>query len=226
MVERSVIVALGGREWKISRARLGGFLRLQQARDSLNHGIEEADNGKIVDSIFEFVRVSIPDLEANEFYQSPWYEAFFAYSQVEELNRLPRGAEFAILKFPTESKGRPVPWDNHLRAVIIWIHLIAKNYAWSKEEIENLWPEEAVAYVQEIMADEQMDREFIHMLSQVAYEYNKTTKKSQYRPLARPLWMVMQSPEEVITTMRRDFLPMGKVLYPDEADDKLKPRND
>lgn len=218
-----MIVALGGREWQITRVRLGGFLRLQQARESLNRGIEEADNGQIVDGIFEFLRVNIPDLKTSEFYQSPWYDAFFAYSQVEDLNRLPHGAEFAILKFPTAPHSRSVPWDNPLRAVTIWIHLIARTYSWSKDEIEHLWPEEAIAYVQEIMADEQMDREFFHMLSQVAYEYNKTTKKSQYRPLPRPMWMLMQKPETVITKIRKDFLPVGKVLYPDGVDERLKP---
>lgn len=220
-----MIIALGGREWKISRARLGGFLRLQQARESLNQGIEEADNGQIVEGIFEFLRVAIPDLEAHEFNQAPWFDVFFAYSQVEDINRLPHGAEFAILKFPSEG-GRDVPWDNPLRAIILWIHLIATTYSWSKDEIENLWPEEAIAYVQEIMADQQEDREFAHMLSEVAYSYNKTTKKSQYKPLSRPLWMIMQRPESAITKMRRDFVPIGNVLYPEEADEMLKPRHD
>lgn len=226
MAERSVIVTLGGREWEISRARLGGFLRLQQARESINRGVEEAANGWIVDGIFEFLRVSIPDLEASKFYTSPWHDVFYAYSQIEELNRLPHGAEFAILKFPTKTSHRSVPWDNPLRAVIIWIHLIAKNYSWSRSEIEHMWPEEAIAFVQEIMADEQMDREFVHMLSAVAYEYNKTTKKSQYRPLARPMWMVMQSVDDVITMLRKDFLPVGNVIYPKEADERLKPEHD
>jgi len=221
-----VIVALGGREWTITRARLGGFLRLQQARESINKGVEESANGWIVDGIFEFLRVSIPDLKATEFYLSPWYDAFYAYSQIEDLNRLPHGVEFSILKFPASAHGRSVPWDNPLRSIIIWIHLIAKTYSWSRDEIENLWPEEAVAYVQEIMADEQMDREFVHMLSTVAYEYNKTTKKSQYRPLARPMWMMMQKVEDVITKLRKDFLPVGNVIYPKGIDERLKPEHD
>lgn len=216
-------IALGGRAWRVERARLGGFLRLQQARESLNKGIADSDNGGIVDGIYEFLRVCIPDLAPHDFHSAPWYEVFAAYIEAEALNRLPFAAQFAIIQFPTIG-GRSVPWDNPLRSVLIWIHLIARAYSWSKAEIENLWPEEAVGFVQEILADQQSEREFAHSLSEVAYEYNKSTKKSRYKPLKRPVWMVMrQSDDRLITTFRRDMMPVGRVVYPANADEKLRP---
>ncbi len=223
MAERSVNVALGGRAWTIERARLGGFLRLQQARESLNKGIKNGGNGHIVGGIFEFLSVALPDLKPKDFHSAPWYEVFNAHIAIESLNQVPDGAQFAILRLP-DSGGKPVPWDNPLRAILIWIHLIAKTYAWGKAEIEELWPEEAIAFVQEIMADEQTDREFIYSLSEVAYEYNKTTKRNHFRPMTRPGWMMLQQEKkELITKLRRDMMPVGKIVYPRGVDEDLKP---
>lgn len=223
MAGQSVSITLGGRAYSVERARLGGFLRLQQARDLLNKGIETGGNGEIVGGIFDFLRVCIPELSPKDFHSAPWYEAFNAYLKLEALNRLPHGTDFAIIQFQSASN-RKVPWDNPLRAIIIWIHLIAKSYGWSKEEIEYLWPEEAVAYVQEIMADEQTQREFMHSLSEIAYPYDKATKKARYKPLQRPAWMVLQTDAKgIVTKLRKDMMPVGKVLYPKDADEELKP---
>jgi len=223
MADQSVTIALGERAWQVKRARLGGFLRLQQARESINRGIQNADNGSIVDGLLEFLRVCIPDLEAKDFHSAPWWEVFVAYVAVERLNRLPHAAEFAILRFPSDSH-RTVPWDNPLRSVILWIHLIASTYSWAKDQIEQLWPEEAVAYVQEILADKQEQREFFHSLSEVAYRYNKATKKSTYKPLTRPAWMVMRSKGgDLVTVIRADMVPVGNVIYPTKAGEELRP---
>lgn len=225
MAEQSVNIALGGRGWDITRARLGVFLRLQKARETLNKGIEEVDNGQIVGGFYEFLSVVLPDLRPEDFHSAPWFEVFSAYVVTEKINQVPDGAEFAILRFPTEGE-KAVPWDNSLRMFLIWIHLIAKTYAWSKEEIENLWPEEAIGFVQEIMADEQAEREFAHSLSEIAYQYNKTTKKSDYKPLERPLWMtVKKASKKIITKLRRDMMPVGNIVYPRNADEDLVPRD-
>lgn len=216
-------ITLGGRAWTIERARLGGFLRLQQARESINKGIREFDNGGIVGGILDFLRVCAPDLTAPEFFGSPWQEVLEAYISVENLNRLPHAATFAIIQFPTIG-GRDVPWDNPLRAILIWIHLIATTYSWTKTDIEALWPEEAIGFVQEILADQQAEREFVHSLSEVAYEYDKRTKKSRYKPLKRPVWMVMRrSDNNLITVFRRDMMPVGMVVYPKNATEGLRP---
>lgn len=227
MAERTITIALGGREWKIHRARLGGFLKLQQARDLINQAVKDADNGRIVGGIFDFLRIAIPDLELAIFHSEPWYEVFHAYTQVESLNKLPDEYNFAIISFTSESKSRIVPWDNPLRTIIIWIHLIAKTYGWSRAEIEEMWPEEAIAFVQEIMADEHHEHAFSHSLSQMAYEYNKTTKKSHYRPMAKPAWMIGQDAETLITALKGDWIPVGEVVYPKDVDETLVPkRND
>lgn len=216
MVERSVVISLGGREWEITRARLGGFLRLQKVRESLQKAVRSGDNGAITDSLFRFINVVIPDLTPSEFYSDPWYKVFAAYTRVEALNILPNAVSFSIIRFGKES-GKPVPWDHSERSIIVWIHLIASCYGWSKDQIENLWPEDAIAFVQEIVADEQREHEFIHSLSKVSYEYQKITKRYKYKPLAKPTWMRFRQPNQsknVITKVPKGLLPVGNIIYP------------
>lgn len=220
MTEKSVQIALGGREWTLSRARLGDFLRLQQARDILLEGVKSEDNREIVTGLYAFLRVLLTDLTEDEFYSAPWHEIAAAFILIENINLLPHANEFAIIRHAVSSDKR-VAWDNYLRSSLIWVHMIAKAYGWTKDEIENLWPEDAIALVQEILADEHIDREFIHALSEVAYEYNKTTKKSQYRPLQRPAWMALgdRDGKPRKTKLRKDWLPTGNVVYPEGAEE-------
>jgi hypothetical protein len=210
MAEATLAIALGGREWTVMRARLGGFIRLQRARESLNKATKSADNRMIGEAIYAFLKVQLPDLTLKEFYSSPWFDVYETYVKIEALNVLPNSMEFSILRYGS-GKGKPVPWNNSLRASLIWVHIIASAYGWSKNEIESLWPEEAVVFVQEILADQQQEKEFLHQLSEVAYEYNKQTKKSHYRPLRRPAWMTVRRKEQLIMKIRRDRLPVGKI---------------
>lgn len=214
MAEQSIVVSLGGRELKYTRARLGGFIKLQRARDAIHEAAKTGDNGGIVDGLYDFLTASGPEIPRAIFETAPWWEIFEAYTAVESLNVIPDASEFSLLKYSQKTSKR-VPWDNPLRSTIIWIHLIASEYGWSREEIENLWPEEAVAYVMEILVDQQQEREFIHSLSELAYSYNKTTKKSRYEPLPRPQWMIFGSgkPKD-LQQVPDELRPKGVVIYP------------
>jgi hypothetical protein len=220
MTDQSVNIALGGREWNISRARLGDFLRLQQARETLLEGVKSEDNREIVTGLYAFLRVLLTDLSEDEFYAAPWMDIAAAYMQIETINIVPHSQDFAIIRFAVRSD-KKVPWHHSERVVMIWVHMLAKAYGWTRDEIFNLWPEEAIALVMEVLADDQMDREFLHALSEVAYEYNKSTKKSSYKPLQRPAWMMLGDRDGKVkkTKLRRDWLPQGAVIYPEGAEE-------
>ena len=222
MAEQSVKIALGGREWEITRARLGGFLRLQQARETLLEGVKNEDNRTIVTGLYAFLRVLLTDLTEEEFYKAPWYEIASAYLSIEGVNIIPNKEDYAIIRLAVGKENR-VAWHHPERSAIIWVHMIAKAYGWSRDEIFNLWPEEAIGLVMEILADEQYDREFLHALSEVAYEYNKSTKKSSYKPLQRPAWMIFadRDKKRIMTKLRKEWLPVGNVIFPDDVDEEL-----
>ena len=101
-----------------------------------------------------------------------------------------------------------VPWDHKERPFIMWIHIIASTYGWSLTEIRSLWPEEAAIYVQEILLDEQLDREWDHMLSPVAHSADKSGK-DVYKRLQRPSWM---APRPRKQKLLRKTLPQGHII--------------
>lgn len=99
-----------------------------------------------------------------------------------------------VMKLPllepgdTESNKKDA-WDYEGRTWNLYAHMIAKSYGWGLEEISQLKIEQALSMIQEIITDEQLDKEFIYSLSEVAYPYNKNTKEQKFTPLPRPSWM-------------------------------------
>lgn len=221
----SIQVALSGREFTVARARLGGYLALQGAQEHVDHAVQAQDNGQIADGLFLYLSTALPELNREAFEAAPWFDVLQAYDDVLALNRIPDSTKFSILRRVEERKGRSVPWHYIGRSAFVWLHTIARAYNWPRAEIETLWPEEAIAFIQEIMVDEQLEREFLYSLSEVAYSYDKATKKSKYLPMARPLFMVMRNEPVKRTLLHRSSLPVGNVVYPDDVDERLRPDN-
>jgi hypothetical protein len=212
-MENSVELSLGGQEYVVVRARLGLYLTLETLQSDLAEAVKEDGSGTIADVLFRYLSASIQnDFERGIFGQAPWYETINAFIRIASMNAV-RG-EFAILKH-SKSSQLSVPWNHPERLKISWIHIIAKAYNWTRENIENLWIEEALGFIQEIEADEQTNREFLHSLSDVAYPYDEASKKSKYTPLQRPLWMVVRDEESVKTRIDRRLLPIGPVHHID-----------
>lgn len=108
--------------------------------------------------------------------------------------------------------GKESDWSYANRDWAYYSHVLAHAYGWSLEYIANLEVEVAFAHIQEVLTSQQLDREFTHALSEVSYHYNKTTKKSDYKPMKRPYWMrpFMQPLKKV--KIRRSLLPVGLVI--------------
>jgi hypothetical protein len=203
-----VQVSLGGREFTVTRARLGGFLRLQYIRSDLLKGVETRDTGAIVRGVFAFLRQCLGS-EADE--TAPWTEVWRAYQTCEDVNALPDGDRFNILRYPPGGKA-PV-WDFPMRSIVWWVHCFATAYGWSKEMTLDLWPEEAIALLQEIEAEDWAEREFQHALSQVAYVPDGKNKM-RYKPMDRPAWMQMRKGGPKKVRIPKSALPLGSIVYP------------
>lgn len=213
------VVHLGGGEHPIARSRLGTYIDLNNATEALVEAVDAGDNGAIAHCLFEYLSLAIPDLDRGVYESAPWFEVVYAVMTVRAVNTIPQADQYAILNTKSDGKQASVPWDYPGRRLMVWKHILASAYGWTLEEIDNLWPEQAVMLLMEIMVDEQIDMEFAHSLSENAYEYDKATKKSRYKPLRRPLWMVSGSEENqearrkgLITQLRRDTLPQGLVI--------------
>ncbi len=212
-MDRSVTVSLGGQEFEVHRARLGQYLRIQEAVSRLHDASTEGDNRSIVDALLAFFQVTIPDLTRDQLVENNWIVIATAFASIQALNAL--DINFALFKFADES-GLPVPWEYPERMRYYWVHLIASAYHWHIERIEDLWPEDAIAFLQEIIAQEQYEREFVHSLSEVAYQFDQASKKSRYKPLLRPAWMIARDPKQLITKLPRALMPVGNVVLPED----------
>ena len=94
----------------------------------------------------------------------------------------------------------------------MWLHLFAKAYGWSSEYIANLEIEDGVALLQEIIVDNQLQREWEWGMNEMAYPYNQMTKKSEFKPLDRPSWMQKkyEAPKKIKIPIH--LIPLGNVI--------------
>lgn len=206
--EPQVCVTVRGREYIATRARLGGFLRLQYALLDISKAAKTQDTGPLVDAIFSFLQTAI-GITPDDFANASWVEVATAYHAAANLNHLPDAEQFAMMKYAEVVK--PVPWDYPARTMIVWLHYFAEAYGWTKDRVLELWPEEAVALLQEIEASDLAQREFEHMHSELAYKFDRRGKGT-YQPLTKPFWMVYRK-NRTITRMTRRSLPVGVVVY-------------
>lgn len=207
----SLTINLNGREFKVARARLGLFLDLEIVSSRMDKAVEKDDTGAICDALFDYLSACIP-IDRNAFYGASWHEIINAYVSLVVMNRI-RG-DFAIIS-RNMGRAKPVPWDYPERSKVVWIHMLASTYNWSKHDIENLVIEDAVGFIQEIQVDEQMRNEFEHSISEIAYQYDQASKKSKYVPLRRPAWMVLRK-ELPKVRLAKAYLPQGKIVAMEE----------
>lgn len=106
---------------------------------------------------------------------------------------------------------RSLPWDYEGRATFLMVHVLARTYGWSLDQVVNLEPEVGLALVNEILVDEQLQQEWDYGLSEVARVYNPTTKRSHFKPLPRPPWMA-HSLGTLKTKIPKSVLPQGHVI--------------
>jgi hypothetical protein len=103
-------------------------------------------------------------------------------------------------------------WDYSGRLWYLYSNLIASSYGWSQEQIAKLDVDDALAYLQEILTDRQLEKEFTWQTSEVAYPYDKTTKKSKFSPLSRPYWMVKDVVQRKAPPIPKALLPVGNIV--------------
>lgn len=217
-----VEISIGGSEFTIIRSRLGTYLDLGIVEERTSEAIEKGDNAEIADCLYEYLALAIPDLKRKVFESAPWLEIIYAVTVVQQTNRIPNADRYAILN-ADGGRSKPPPYSYLGRNKNYYHHILARAYGWSIDEIDQLWPEDAVALIMEILVDEFHEQEFIYSLSEVAYEYDKATKKSRYQPMKKPLWMIQgiktskeRRQKSLLTRLRVDSLPVGHIIKSDE----------
>lgn len=192
------------------------WLQLESLKEKIIKAVR--DGADFPTSLFHYLDTALP-INHKFYWKADWIkivELFYALLSNSPKIELPITA-------PAEQKDKEEPWNYDGRLWHMYSHLIAKSYGWTLETISQLRPVDALAKIQEILTDEQLDREFYYGLSEVAYAYDKGSKKSRYVPMPRPHWMrpAIKPIEKIL--IPASMLPMGNVIM-DGIPDELKPK--
>ena len=147
-----------------------------------------------------------------------WKESIAAFLKIHSVT-VPEKT-LPLISRHNDSKEKKDAWDYSGRLWFFYSNIIASVYGWGIKQIASLPVREALAYIQEILTDKQLEHEFVWSTSQVAYAYNKSTKKSDFKSLQRPYWMFAEKEEPKKIPIKRSLLPVGNVIRLEDAEAK------
>lgn len=193
-----------------------GFRKWIEQENLKSQLIEEAESEAFPDKVFAYLSASL-SIPIKSLEKKSWENT--VQSLLKESAKFSPDRKLPMLKDAPKDSSK-VEWDYDGRTWNYYSHLLAHAYGWTLEYIANLGVDEALAHLQEILTDEHLDREFLYGLSEIAYPFNKSTKKSHFKPMTRPYWMRVSVKPIQKTRMRRSLLPVGEGIdlsgMPDE----------
>lgn len=196
-------IVLNGEKVYVKRARLGLHLQLARIAEKFDESVTAYSKSKIIENYLSRCKLDISEASAIEM-----VEAFIV---LRHLNLWQMDVPWLrIIPDNVLATGQP-PYHYDQRWWATWIHEIASRYGWERDTILDLWPEEAAIYLQEIQVSQYFETENQRALSEVSYEYNKTTHMSRFKPMPKPPWMIDESTGEPIK-INTKLLPVGNVV--------------
>lgn len=202
---------IGSIEIPLVRSKLREWLRLEDIRKDILDATEGRDGEKLIASLYSYVSV-VSSISIDELMGCPWYEITRAYSKLTVINTPP---DIPFIQ-PRHKKmqDESVGWDYPNRQFYLWANIIAAAYGWSLDYIAELDIYDALPLIQEILVDDQLQKEWEWGMSQNSYSYDATAKKSKFNPLKRPEWMNANKKVKEIpnVTIRSGEMPMGMIL--------------
>lgn len=196
--------------------RFKRWLELESYKEKI---IKATDGGDFPKALLKYLSVALGVSER-------WFETadwmLLASAFYVSVNKSPK-IELPITS-PSEEKHKDDDWSYDGRMWHLYSHMLAKSYGWDLEYISCLHVEEALAKIQEIIVDTQLEHEFMYGLSEVAYPYDKNTKQSKFVPLPRPSWMRPKAKPIKKFLIPKDMLPVGVVNMADALPDEYLPK--
>lgn len=210
---QGVYLSLNGQAIFIPRRHLGLHLQLSRIEERI---IEAESAADMAAGILHYLTLAgIPEAES-----LPALDQLEVFLLLRRLNSWQWVLPW--LSAPPSQEPEKLPYEYQGRQWAIWIHKIAWRYGWSRDQILSLWPEEAAAYVQEILVSEYYDLENRRALSEVSYRYDSGTKTSKYIPSPKPNWMIDNEPPKSIR-IHKSMLPVGNVISLRDDDNEIPP---
>lgn len=195
---------------KIHRVKFGKWTKLEDLREQLARAAEgHADD--FPQKMFAYLSAALDEKE-EEIAKLSWIDCVAIFLAVQSRN-LPNST-LPIIAAIKDTKGKPekLAWDYPGRLWWYYTHLIAKAYGWTLEYVAELEIDDGLSLIQEILTDNQLEREFLWGMSEIAYPYDKATKKSRFTPLPKPYWMLPTTQEIKTYKIPMRFVPQGVVI--------------
>lgn len=206
-------ITINNIEINIVQAKLKDWLMLSDIMHEISKEKTLKNYYKVAELIYTYNSVGCKN-SSIDWHTISWIDTVSVFSELIKINRIKKKFPiFSAEETSTKEKSdEDVPWTYIGRTWYLWAHLLASSYSWKISEIEELEVEEAVPLIQEILADKQLTKEFQWSMSEIAYPYNSTTKKSVFSPLHRPEWMKPKVKQIKKIKVRKDFVPVGNVI--------------
>lgn len=202
-----------------ARPHFRGWIELEELKERVIRAAEEGRG--FAESIYSLLSAAL-GVSPKLLSQIYWIDLLLAFNAVC-LHNLPHLSLPLLNGTGASQKSKRDPWDYDGRMWYLYANLIARAYGWSLEQISQLKVEDALAIIQEILTDEQLDREFRWGMSTVAYSEDKGSKSMKFNELPRPYWM--RPPIQPVKKFKiaSRFLPVGEVRY-DAVDEATRPK--
>lgn len=209
---------LGKVEYPLVKSKLRAWLVLEDFYGNIIEAAEKGNREEFVSSFYSYVSAAL-SIPTDELQLCPWYEVTRAFREIYSIN-VP-SLDFPMLRRTMEKKeSHKIEWEYPGRTWYIWLHLLSKEYGWDINYIENLLPDDGIALLQEILLDDQLEKEWQWSINEIAYSYDANSKTSKFIPLERPNWMKpIPKPIEKVR-IKASELPAGIILKWDTDDNK------
>ncbi len=202
---------IGDIDYPLVRSKLKAWFALDNIFADIVEAAKLGNRENFVSSLYSYVSVAF-SIPTEKLQECPWHEMTRAFREAYTVNRPTINLPMLRPRPESHYSSTKDGWDYPERPWYTWINMLAKNYGWSIEYIENLDVDIALSLLQEIAIDNQLDREFMWGLSEISYQYDEVSKKSKFVPMERPHWMKPIPKPIQKVKIRASELPVGIVL--------------
>lgn len=197
--------------YSLDHIGLRKWIELEDIRYCIHKAAESEDAGELALQLCLYISAvfDIQDIK-----QLEWYEIAVLYEKIV-LACIPN-KNLAIFSVQIKQE-LEVSWDYEGRTFYLWSNILAHAYGWTLNYIAEIYFNDALALMQEIMVTEQLEKEWQWMTTELAYEPIKGTDRVRLRPLPRPDWMKEKKVFDSIKKIKipKDMIPVGAIVRMD-----------
>lgn len=198
------------------------WIELEEIKGYIFRAAEET-RVEFPELVFDFLSAAL-FLDKKELATQKWSDVLGMFADV--CKDLVPDQDIPILHAP-KGNGAKEAWEYRGRTWYFYANKFAEKYGWELEYSADLSVKDALGLIQEMLVDEQLDREFQWGMSEASVTYDKLSQQTRPNPLPRPYFMA-QAKEKDLPVQKikipKNLLPIGSVNY-DAVPDDFKPQD-